>query len=82
MTGKEISYRKAIGLQVKIQLVEKRLSQETAAKRAGLTPTQVGAIVNGRSNYTIDSLTQLVESCSLDIRVSLEIFEDYKLIYG
>ncbi len=64
--GKEISLRKAIGLQVIKQLTLRKMSQEKAAILAGITDSQMSAVVNGTTNYTIDTLTRVVLAINED----------------
>lgn len=76
-TGKEIAYRKAIGLQVKRQLIALKRSQEEAARLAKVTPNQLGDVVQGRTCYTIDTLTKIVAANDLNLEFSLRIFNEY-----
>jgi len=79
LTGKEIQARKAIGLQVAQQLRNSFTTQDEAAKYAKVTPAQMSAVVNGRNNYTIETLTKIVIANSLNLSLSNEIFNNYKL---
>jgi len=79
--GKEITYRKSIGLQCKEQLRAKFRTQDEAAKLAGITPQQAGNIVNGKTDYTIGTLTRFVEANGLNLSISTNVFETYKLMY-
>jgi predicted XRE-type DNA-binding protein len=74
MLGKEIMIRKIIGLQVKKQLRIKFVTSDKAAKLAGITPSQMSSVINGRSSYTIDTLTRIVVANNLDIRLSKDVF--------
>ena len=80
--GKEIQIRKAIGLQIKLQLRANFITQAKAAELSALTPLQVSSIVNGTRNYTMDTLTKLVEACNLDLELNTQIFETFKQKYG
>jgi len=75
--GLEIAYRKSIGLQIKIQLIRMHRTQYEAAELAGITPAQIGSVINGRSAYTIDTLTKLVAANNLNLEINLEIFNRY-----
>jgi transcriptional regulator with XRE-family HTH domain len=80
--GKEIQMRKAVGLQIKGQLRQKFIQHSKAAELSGLTPAQISAITKGTRNYTIDTLTKLVEALGLELEFSNEIFQEYKQKYG
>lgn len=73
--GKEIQIRKAIGLQIKLQLDSWFITQEQAAEYAGVTTSQMSAVINGRTSYTIDTLTKVVVANNLDINLSVAVFE-------
>ena len=75
LNGKEIQIRKAIGLQIKRQLESWFITQEQAAEYAGVTTAQMSAIVNGRTSYTIDTLTKVVIANNLEISLSVEVFK-------
>lgn len=80
--GKEIQMRKAVGLQIKGQLRQRFIMHSKAAELSGLTPAQVSSITKGTRNYTIDTLTKLVEALGLELEFSNEIFSEYKQKYG
>ena len=75
LNGKEIQIRKAIGLQIKRQLESWFITQEQAAEYAGVTTAQMSAVVNGRTNYTLDTLTKIVIANNLEISLSVEVFK-------
>ena len=75
LNGKEIQIRKAIGLQIKRQLESWFITQEQAAEYAGVTTSQMSAVVNGRTNYTLDTLTKVVIANNLEILLSVEVFK-------
>ena len=75
LNGKEIQIRKAIGLQIKRQLDSWFITQEQAAEYAGVTAAQMSAVVNGRTSYTIDTLTKVVIANDLEICLSVEVFK-------
>ena len=74
--GKEISLRKAIGLQVIKQLTLRKMSQEKAAILAGITDSQMSAVVNGTTNYTIDTLTRVVLAINVNLKMNVKIFTE------
>lgn len=75
LNGKEIQIRKSIGLQIKRQLDSWFITQEQAAEYAGVTTSQMSAVVNGRTSYTIDTLTKVVLANNLEICLSVEVFK-------
>jgi transcriptional regulator with XRE-family HTH domain len=81
INGKEIQYRKVIGLQLKEQLNQFRISQAEAAKKANITEAQASNIFNGNSSYTIDTLTKFIMANDFTLKFDFKIFKNYKEKY-
>jgi plasmid maintenance system antidote protein VapI len=59
MTGKEITIRKAEGLKISHIIEQKGLTPYRINLDVEIMPNQLKSIINGDSNYTIDTLNKL-----------------------
>lgn len=80
LNGEEIKYRKFIGLQIKGQLAKMQRSQACAARRSGITPAQMSSVINGRSSYTIDTLTKFIMCNDIHLVLSARSFRAFDLL--
>lgn len=64
---------KELGKRIRTERIDKKMTQEELAERAGLHPTYIGQVERGEKSLTITSLEKIVEG--LEISFS-DLFEN------
>lgn len=65
---------KELGKRIRTERIDKKMTQEELAERAGLHPTYIGQVERGEKSLTITSLEKIVEGLGISFLICLRIF--------
>ena len=66
---------KELGKRIRTERIDKKMTQEELAERAGLHPTYIGQVERGEKSLTITSLEKIVEGLGISFS---DLFENIK----
>ena len=64
---------KELGKRIRTERIDKKMTQEELAERAGLHPTYIGQVERGEKSLTITSLEKIVEGLGISFS---DLFEN------